>query len=72
MSREDLSGLFLMADAYISLHRSEGFGLTIAEAMYFGKPVIATNYSGNTDYMNDSNSYLVDYILTPLQESVGP
>lgn len=51
-------------DAYISLHRSEGFGLTMAEAMYFGKPVIATNYSGNLQFMNDSNSFLVDYKLT--------
>lgn len=46
-------------DSYISLHRSEGFGLTMAEAMYFGKPVIATGYSGNLEFMNDDNSFLV-------------
>ena len=40
-------------DCYVSLHRSEGLGLTMAEAMYFGKPVIATAYSGNLDFMND-------------------
>lgn len=72
MSRDELSGLFCMSDAYISLHRSEGFGLTMAEAMYFGKPVIATNYSGNTDYMTQDNSYPVDYKLITIQQTVGP
>ena len=48
-------------DCYVSLHRAEGFGLTLAEAMAIGKPVIATGYSGNVDFMNDANSYLVDY-----------
>ncbi|MBB6332004.1 glycosyltransferase involved in cell wall biosynthesis [Chryseobacterium sediminis] len=47
-------------DSYISLHRSEGFGLTMAEAMYFGKPVIATGYSGNLQFMNAENSFLVN------------
>ena len=48
-------------DCYVSLHRSEGFGLTIAEAMSLGKPAIATGYSGNVDFMNDDNSYLVGW-----------
>ncbi len=46
-------------DAVISLHRCEGFGRLMAEAMYFNKPCIASNYSGNLDFMNDDNSYLV-------------
>jgi GT2 family glycosyltransferase/glycosyltransferase involved in cell wall biosynthesis len=46
-------------DSYISLHRSEGLGLTMAEAMLLGKPVIATRYSGNLDFMDDGNSLLV-------------
>jgi 2-polyprenyl-3-methyl-5-hydroxy-6-metoxy-1,4-benzoquinol methylase/glycosyltransferase involved in cell wall biosynthesis len=46
-------------DSYVSLHRSEGLGLTMAEAMYFGRPVIATGYSGNLDFMTAQNSYLV-------------
>lgn len=55
-------------DAYISLHRSEGFGLNIAECMLMGKPVIVTNYGGNTDFTNNENAYLVDYVLTELRE----
>lgn len=57
-------------DAYISLHRSEGFGLTMAEAMFFGKPVIATNYSGNLEFMNQTNSFLVDSKKAKIDSSV--
>ena len=49
------------ADCYVSLHRSEGFGLTLAEAMALGKPVIATGYSGNLDFMTPETSYLVPW-----------
>jgi glycosyltransferase involved in cell wall biosynthesis len=48
----------------VSLHRSEGFGLTIAECMALGKPVIATAYSAPTDFMTEQNSYPVPYGLT--------
>ncbi len=54
-------GLIAACDCYVSLHRSEGFGLTLAEAMAIGKPVIATGYSGNLDFMTAENSYLVDH-----------
>jgi glycosyltransferase involved in cell wall biosynthesis len=60
-----------LTDAAVSLHRSEGFGLTLAEAMAHGKPVIATGYSGNLTFMNEGNSYLVPYKLTELEEDVG-
>ncbi|HET9058892.1 MAG TPA: methyltransferase domain-containing protein [Acidimicrobiales bacterium] len=53
--------LMQAADCYVSLHRSEGFGLTMAEAMAMGKPVIATGYSGNLDFMDDETSYLVSW-----------
>ncbi len=59
-------------DAYVSLHRSEGLGLTMAEAMLLGKPVIATRYSGNLDFMDDANSLLVDYKLVTLGRPVPP
>ncbi len=63
LSGEQLNGLMAACDCYVSLHRSEGFGLTLAEAMAIGKPVIGTGYSGNLDFMNAQNSYLVDYEL---------
>lgn len=61
LSGEELGGLMAGCDCYVSLHRAEGFGLTMAEAMAIGKPVIATGYSGNVDFMNEENSFLVDY-----------
>jgi glycosyltransferase involved in cell wall biosynthesis len=53
--------LMAACDCYVSLHRSEGFGLTLAHAMSRGKPVIATGYSGNVDFMDGTNSLLVGY-----------
>lgn len=61
LDQNNLNHLINQCDCYISLHHSEGFGLTLAEAMYMGKPTIATNYSGNTQFMKSDNSYLVDY-----------
>jgi glycosyltransferase involved in cell wall biosynthesis len=63
LSRQQMNDLLACTDAYISLHRAEGFGLGIAEAMYLGKPVIATHYSGNVDFMTHENSFPVDYNL---------
>ena len=62
------AALLARADCYVSLHRSEGFGLTLAESMALGTPVIATGYSGNTDFTTPQNSYLVEW--TPTR--VGP
>lgn len=59
-------------DCLISLHRSEGFGLNLAEMMALGKPVIATGWSGNMEFMSPMNSMLVNYRLTPLAEDLGP
>ena len=63
MSRDQVMGLQVSADCYVSLHRSEGFGLGMAECMAIGKPVIGTAYSANLDFMNEGNSLLVDYSL---------
>jgi glycosyltransferase involved in cell wall biosynthesis len=63
LSDEQLSGLMAACDCYVSMHRAEGFGLTLAEAMAVGKPDIGTNYSGNIDFMTSENSYLVDYTI---------
>lgn len=64
--------LHASSDAYVSLHRSEGFGLTIAESMARGKPVIATNWSGNVDFMDAENSLPIDYELVPVAEGQYP
>jgi len=72
LSRSEMFGLQNGIDCFVSLHRSEGFGLGLAECMYFGKPVIATGYSGNLDFMDRDNSLLVDYELIPLKNGDYP
>ena len=72
LSRNDLMSLVDSADVYVSLHRSEGLGLGMLEAMFLGKPTIATGYGGNLEFMNKENSYLVDYELTPIENDFGP
>jgi len=67
LSHDENTALMHCCDCYVSLHRSEGFGLTIAEAMLTGKPVIITGYSGNLDFTTAQNSLLVDYQLVPVQ-----
>jgi glycosyltransferase involved in cell wall biosynthesis len=57
---------------YVSLHRSEGLGLTIAEAMAWGRPVIATGYSGNLAFMTDENSFLVPWTPTAIPNDAAP
>ena len=62
--------MIVNAGCYISLHRSEGFGFTMAEAMALGRPVIATRHSGNLQYMNERNSFLVDAKLVAVPAGV--
>lgn len=71
-SRDQALSLIAAGDAYVSLHRSEGLGLTMAEAMLLGRPVIATRYSGNVDFMDDSNSLLVDSRIITLDRDIAP
>ncbi|MBM7124597.1 glycosyltransferase family 4 protein [Dyella flava] len=68
LERSDLQALHRCVDVHVSLHRSEGFGLGMAEAMCMGKPVVATSYSGNMEYMTPDNSCLVDFDMVPVRE----
>ena len=67
---EDIYGLTAACDVYLSLHRGEGFGLGMAEAMSLGKPVVATNYSANTEFTVDGCSIPVPYKMVPV-ENIG-
>lgn len=68
----DMDTFIASFDAVLSLHRSEGFGLPLAEAMAAGVPVIATAWSGNIDFMNEDNSYLVPAALVRVDDREGP
>lgn len=72
LDRPVLNALIDHCDCLVSLHRSEGFGLPIAEAMYMGKPVIATGWSANMDFMHADNSFPVRYELIPVNQRSGP
>ena len=68
LRRNELNSFMSLTDCYISLHRAEGFGLPLAECMYLGLPVIGTNWSGNTEFMNIHNSCPVDYKFAELED----
>lgn len=72
VSADEKNALLAACDCYVSLHRAEGLGLTLAEAMALGKPAIATGFSGNRHFMTDENSFLVEYRLTSVSGDCGP
>jgi glycosyltransferase involved in cell wall biosynthesis len=72
LSRLDLYALEAACDCFVSLHRSEGFGLSVAECMYLGKPVIATDWSATAEYLNETNGAPVRARLVTLEHNVGP
>jgi tetratricopeptide (TPR) repeat protein len=63
---EQMSALLRDADCVVSLHRSEGFGYLVSDAMAFGTPVIATGYSGNADFTSEETAYPVPFQLVPV------
>jgi glycosyltransferase involved in cell wall biosynthesis len=71
-SRGDIGRLLAECDAFVSLHRAEGFGFVIAEAMLLGKPVIATDYSGSRDFVDEAVGFPVPFQLVQLDRTVGP
>jgi glycosyltransferase involved in cell wall biosynthesis len=68
----ETKNLVLCCDSFVSLHRSEGFGRFLTEAMYLGKPVIATAWSGNMEFMNPDVACLVGYRLVPVRDGEYP
>jgi glycosyltransferase involved in cell wall biosynthesis len=71
LTGDDMAALVASADTVLSLHRAEGFGLLPAEAMLHEVPVVATNWSGNTDFMTADDSALVSYHLVPASDPQG-
>lgn len=69
---EQMAALLERADIYASPHRAEGFGLTIAEAMAHGKVVVATDYGGSRDFLDDSCGFPVAGALVRLEQDHGP
>ncbi len=67
LSAEDMARLTASADIVLSLHRSEGYGLLLAEAIWLGKPTLATGWSSNVEFMDPASSQLVDYTLIPVE-----
>nr|WP_255679628.1 glycosyltransferase [Methylocystis sp. WRRC1] len=72
LSEHEMEMLREASDCLVSAHRSEGYGLNIAEFMALGKDVVATNYSGNTEFFSESTGYAVDYRLVEIETQAGP
>jgi glycosyltransferase involved in cell wall biosynthesis len=68
MSRDDMDTLLATCDVYTSLHRSEGFGMGMAEAMAMGKAVVATGFGGNIDFMPPGSAAVVGYDVRPISK----
>lgn len=65
-----MAALYRCCDAYVSAHHAEGWGLGLSQAMAYGKPVIATGWSGNMEYMDETNSVPVPYSLEAVSEKM--
>lgn len=72
LSKIEVNSLIAAANVCVSMHRAEGFGLVLAEAMLNHVPCIATNWSANTEFMNSDVACMLDYKLIPIEEDIGP
>lgn len=72
LPRADIYALQAACDCFVSLHRSEGFGLAIAESMFLGKPVISTDWSASAEFVDETNGCPVRARLITLERNVGP
>jgi glycosyltransferase involved in cell wall biosynthesis len=72
LSDNEIKNLVRVSDVFVSLHRAEGFGRGMAEAMALGRPAIATGYSGNLDFMAPGTGLMVDYELVPVAPGAYP
>lgn len=72
LNRDQVNSLTKCVDVVVSLHRAEGFGLVLAEAMLLGTPTIATNWSSNTEFMNKDVACMVDYKLITIEKDIPP
>jgi hypothetical protein len=72
LSKPDLLALYQACDCFVSLHRAEGFGRNIAEAMLLGKSVIVTGFSGNLAFNSEENAMLVRYSMQALADGDYP
>jgi len=68
LSESQINALYKAVDVYVSAHHSEGWGLTLSDAMLFSKPVVGTGYSGNLEFMNESNSFPVRFSENYIRE----
>ncbi|WP_155834085.1 glycosyltransferase family 4 protein [Butyrivibrio sp. VCD2006] len=71
-SKEEFNSLIKDADVYVSLHRSEGFGLVMAEAMFLGTPVVATNWSANSEFMSEESCCMVPARIVEIETDMPP
>ena len=72
ISDNEIKNLVRCCDSFVSLHRSEGYGRGLAEAMYLAKPLICTGYSGNLDFMDAKSALLTDFSLIPVKDGEYP
>ena len=72
LTRDDTLALLAVTDCVLSLHRCEGLGLMVAEAMALGVPVIATDYAATTELLSERTGYPVSYRLVALKPGEYP